>query len=276
MQLLTTIAAVTELVPTSRRGITIGYIVMGFMPFAPGSLYGQQLAQHSWRWVTVFVGVMAVAAFVILLIFYHPPPRPNAAGLTKRQILARIDYLGGFLSISGVVVFLVGINWGGQTFPWSSPQVIATLTVGLFLIVCFWAWEYFGAPYPMFPGALAQHKKMFTAVLLLCLTSGINYIPGIVFWVVQVYTVYEASYAQAGVYLLPIGFCIAGGAIISAILMTVFKRHIHFILLGFCILQTAGKFSKNSPFYLTLAETVQVSAAWQQPTPRTSTRCGRP
>lgn len=276
MQLLTTIAAVTELVPTSRRGITIGYIVMGFMPFAPGSLYGQQLAQHSWRWVTVFVGVMAVAAFVILLIFYHPPPRPNAAGLTKRQILARIDYLGGFLSISGVVVFLVGINWGGQTFPWSSPQVIATLTVGLFLIVCFWAWEYFGAPYPMFPAALAQHKKMFTAVLLLCLTSGINYIPGIVFWVVQVYTVYEASYAQAGVYLLPIGFCIAGGAIISAILMTVFKRHIHFILLGFCILQTAGKFSKNSPFYLPLAETVQVSAAWRQPTPRTSTRCGRP
>jgi hypothetical protein len=52
--------------------------------------------------------------------------------------------------------------------------------------VCFWAWEYC-ALYPMFPGALAQHKKTFTAVLLLCLTSGINYIPGIVFWVIQVY-----------------------------------------------------------------------------------------
>ena len=39
MQLLTTISAVTELVPTSRRGMTIGYIEMGFMPFAPASLY---------------------------------------------------------------------------------------------------------------------------------------------------------------------------------------------------------------------------------------------
>jgi MFS family permease len=246
MQLLTTISAVTELVPTSRRGITIGYIVIGFMPFAPGSLYGQQLATHSWRWVCVFVGVMAVAAFIIIAIFYNPPPRPNAEGLTKRQILARIDYLGGFLSISGVVLFLVGINWGGEAYTWSDRHVIATLTVGLFLIVCFWAWEYFGAPYPMFPASLATHKKMFTAVLLLCLTSGINYIPGIVFWVIQVYTVYGASYAQAGVYLLPIGFCIAGGAIISAVLMTVFKRHIHWILLGFCIMQTAGKSSSHA------------------------------
>ena len=95
MQLLTTISAVTELVPTSRRGITIGYIVIGFMPFAPASLYGQQLAKHSWRWVCVFVGVLAVMAFVILATFYKPPPRPNAVGLTKRQLLARTDYLGG-------------------------------------------------------------------------------------------------------------------------------------------------------------------------------------
>jgi MFS family permease len=245
MQLLTSIAAVTELVPTSRRGITIGYIVLGFMPFAAASLYGQQLAKHSWRWVTVFVGVFALVALVILSIFYNPPPRVNAAGLTKRQILGRIDYLGGFLSISGVVVFLVGLNWGGQTYAWNSVHVIATLTLGLCTILAFFIWECFGAPYPMFPGALAQHKKMFTAVLLLCLTSGINFIPGIIFWVVQVYTVYEASFSQAGVYLLPIGFCIAGGAITSAILMTIFKRHIHFILLGFCIMQTAGKCSTS-------------------------------
>lgn len=241
MQLMTTLSAVTELVPTSRRGITIGYIVIGFMPFAPGSLYGQQLAIHSWRWVCLFVGVMAIIAFIILAIFYNPPPRPNTEGLTTRQILSYIDYVGGFLSISGIVLFLVGINWGGIYYPWSSPRVITALSVGVFLLMCFWAWEYFVAPYPMFPAALATHKQMFTAVLLLCLTSGINYIPGITFWVIQVYTVYEASYAQAGIYLLPIGFCISGGAIISAILMTVFKRYIHFILLGFCIIQTAGK-----------------------------------
>ena len=170
MQLLTSIAAVTELVPTSRRGITIGYVVMGFLPFAPAPLYGQQLAKHNWRWVTVFIGVLAVVALVILAIFYKPPPRENAVGLSKTQLLGRIDYLGGFLSTSGIIIFLVGLNWGGQAYAWNSAHVIATLTVGLFLVLLFIIWECFGAPYPMFPIALVQYRKMFTAVLLLCLT----------------------------------------------------------------------------------------------------------
>lgn len=49
----------------------------------------------------------------MLFIFYWPPPRVNSEGLTKRQILARIDYLGGVLSIGGFALFLLGIQWGG-------------------------------------------------------------------------------------------------------------------------------------------------------------------
>jgi len=49
----------------------------------------------------------------MIAIFYWPPPRVNIEGLTKRQILQRIDYLGGFLSISGFALFLLGIQWGG-------------------------------------------------------------------------------------------------------------------------------------------------------------------
>lgn len=41
--------------------------------------------------------------------------------------------------------------------------------------------------------------------------------------------------------MLPIGFCIAGGAIISAMLITVFRTKIYLILVLFCIIQTAGK-----------------------------------
>jgi Fungal trichothecene efflux pump (TRI12) len=51
----------------------------------------------------------------MLLIWYHPPPRVNSVGLTKRQILMRIDYVGAVLSITGFVLFLVGLNWGGGT-----------------------------------------------------------------------------------------------------------------------------------------------------------------
>ena len=242
IQLLTSVAAVTELVPTYKRGITIGYIVMGFMPFAPASLYGQLLAVHSWRYIGLIIGVLALVAFVIIAIWYKPPPRPNAIGLSKREVLGRMDFVGAFLGIGGITVFLVGVNWGGQDYPWHSAHVITTLTVGLALLVVFGIWERFGAKHPMFPLRLASKTpRLFIAICFLCISSGINYVPAVVFWTVQLYTVYGASFRQAGVYLLPIGFCIAGGAIISAVLMTVFKKRIQWVLMFFCIMQTAGK-----------------------------------
>lgn len=240
IQLLTSIAAVTELVPTHKRGITIGYIVLGFMPFAPASLYGQFIASHSYRYVGVVIGGLALIALVILAIFYKPPPLPAMQNMSKRQILKRLDWIGGVVGIGGVTVFLVGLNWGGQDYPWHSAHVIACLTVGLAFLVAFVVWEKFGAKYPLFPWALTKHKRIFGMICFLCVTSGVNYIPVVVFWVIQVYTVYGASYHQAGIWLLPIGFCIAGGAIISAIAITLFKNKIQFVLMFFCILQTAG------------------------------------
>lgn len=83
-------------------------------------------------------------------------------------------------------------------------------------------------------------KRYFFAILVLCLTSGINFVPLTVFWTVQVYTVYQASFYQAGIWLLPIGFCIIGGAGMSAFLISVFKRYIMWVMLFFCIMQTVG------------------------------------
>ncbi|KAL5325517.1 hypothetical protein ACEPPN_006644 [Leptodophora sp. 'Broadleaf-Isolate-01'] len=240
IQLLTSIAAVTELVPISQRGLTIGYIVMGFMPFAPASLYGQLIAEHSWRYVPVVIGGLALIGFVIIAIWYKPPPRINSLGLSKREVLGRIDFIGAFLSISGVTLFLVGLNWGNQPYPWNSAHVIACITIGLVLLIVFVIYEKFVAKYPLFPGELVQHKRLFFVICFLCLTSGVNFIPVVVFWVIQVYTVYGASFHEAGIWLLPIGFCIAGGAIISAGLMTVFRTKIQWILLFFCVIQTAG------------------------------------
>lgn len=241
IQLLTSIAAAAELVPTYRRGITVGYIVCGFLPFAPASLYGQLLAQESWRYVGLVIGVFALIALVILAIWYNPPPRVNSIGLSKKQILGRIDFIGAVLGIGGLTVFLVGLNWGGQDYAWNSAHVIITLTAGIALLVAFGVWESLGARYPIFPMALVHHKRLFVAICILCLTSGVNYIPAVVFWTIQLYTVYGASFREAGVWLLPLGFCIAGGAVVSAVLITVFKKRIHLVLLLFCLLQTAGK-----------------------------------
>ena len=57
--------------------------------------------------------IIAGVGFVILFISYHPPPRPNSMEYTRRDLLMHIDYIGGILSISGIGLFLLGLQWGG-------------------------------------------------------------------------------------------------------------------------------------------------------------------
>jgi hypothetical protein len=47
------------------------------------------------------------------LAFYFPPPRVNSQGLSKAEVIHRIDFVGGVLNISETVLFLAGLQWGG-------------------------------------------------------------------------------------------------------------------------------------------------------------------
>ena len=46
-------------------------------------------------------------------VFYFPPPRVNSQGLSRMEVAKQIDYIGGLLSIAGMLVFMAGLQWGG-------------------------------------------------------------------------------------------------------------------------------------------------------------------
>ena len=60
----------------------------------------------------IIVCVWNGIGFFLTLFFYHPPPRVNSKGKTKAEILREIDFIGGFLSISGMILFMAGMQWG--------------------------------------------------------------------------------------------------------------------------------------------------------------------
>jgi hypothetical protein len=70
-------------------------------------------ASATWRWGAWINVILNGGTFGMLFLFYWPPPRPNSADLSKKDILARIDYIGGILSVGGFALFLLGIQWGG-------------------------------------------------------------------------------------------------------------------------------------------------------------------
>jgi hypothetical protein len=127
---LTALAVASELAPTSKRGKYVAVLVFSIIPFCPSVLWAQLIAYHStWRYVGLFCALWAFIGLVMTVIFYFPPPRSNSTGLSNRQIIAQIDFVGGFLSISGMILFLAGLLWGGYMVnPFCLPFKTTKLT----------------------------------------------------------------------------------------------------------------------------------------------------
>ena len=87
-------------------------LVFTIVPFTPSVLYAQLIARHtsSWRWVGLFCALWASVGLFATAFFYFPPPRVNSLGLTRREIVRQIDFVGGLLSIGGIICFLMGLQ----------------------------------------------------------------------------------------------------------------------------------------------------------------------
>lgn len=48
----------------------------------------------------------------MIAVFYFPPPRVNSEGMSAKEVLTEIDYIGGILSVGGMILFLAGMQWG--------------------------------------------------------------------------------------------------------------------------------------------------------------------
>lgn len=117
---LTALAATSELAPTRKRGKYVAVLVFTIIPFCPSVLWGQLISAYSnWRYCAALCGAWAAVGFFATLFFYFPPPRVNSRGLSRMQILAEIDFIGGFLSITGMILFMGALVWGGyQVSSW--------------------------------------------------------------------------------------------------------------------------------------------------------------
>ena len=111
---LTALAATSEMAPTAKRGKYVAILIFTILPFCPSVLWGQLIASHAgWRYCGLLCGIWAAVGFLMTLAFYFPPPRVNASGLSRADIIKRIDFVGGLFSIVGMILFMCALQWGG-------------------------------------------------------------------------------------------------------------------------------------------------------------------
>lgn len=210
---LTALAATSELAPTAKRGKYVAILIFTIVPFCPSVLWAQLIAYHSnWRYIGLLCGVWAAIGTIMTFIFYFPPARVNSTGLSNKDIISRIDFVGGFLSIVGMILFLAGLLWGGYQYPWKSAHVIVPLVLGALALIAFGFWEVYGAEYPMFPSRLRKDPRILALTLVITFVSGANFFSVLLFWPTQAFNVYGHDPIGVGIRGLPIGFSILVGA----------------------------------------------------------------
>jgi hypothetical protein len=149
------------------------------IPWAPGTLYANLVLNISFRWIGLILAIWNVIGFVVLWIGYKEPPRVNSRGLTRMQLIGRIDWIGGAAITIGLVLIMVALNAGGDgegRFPWSDSRVLVPLVLGFVVFFAALAYEYFWAPYPLFPRRIIHAPRAFTGIMLVIFGAGVNYI----------------------------------------------------------------------------------------------------
>ncbi|KAE9379954.1 MFS multidrug transporter-like protein [Stipitochalara longipes BDJ] len=238
---LTALAATSELAPTAKRGKYVAVLIFTILPFCPSVLWGQLIAYHSsWRYVGLLCGAWAFIGLVMTAIFYFPPPRVNSTGLTNREIISRIDFVGGFLSIVGMILFIAGLLWGGYQYTWKSAHTLVPLLLGAFFLISFALWEIYGAKYPMFPSRLKKEPRILALTLIITFISGANFFSVLLFWPTQAFNVYGHDPVGVGIRGLPIGFSILIGACIVLWLLSVFRGGNRALMIFSSCMMTAG------------------------------------
>ena len=116
--------------------------------------------------------------------------------------LKAIDWLGVILITGGTVMFLLGLEYGGVSFPWSSATVVCLLVFGVITIVLFFINEWKLAKYPMMPLRLFS-KPSNLAALGVCFVHGMVFISGTYFLPLYFQAVLGATPILSGVYLFP-------------------------------------------------------------------------
>lgn len=115
----------------SATGLTWGLgIVLG--PLIGGG-FGE--SSVGWRWafyINLFIGAACAPAWLFSLPSKDPRP-----GVPYKQRAAEMDYVGTVLLMGGLTSFILAINWGGVTYPWSSGRIIGLFVTSgvLFLLL---------------------------------------------------------------------------------------------------------------------------------------------
>jgi EmrB/QacA subfamily drug resistance transporter len=119
-----------DMLPPKERGRYSAWISgMWAVAGIAGPLLGGTLAEWHWSlifWLNLPLGVVA------MIVINNPLKKLHTAARAHK-----LDYPGAVLVVVATALLLLMLNWGGATYPWTSPVILGLGAVSLVLFVAF-------------------------------------------------------------------------------------------------------------------------------------------
>ncbi|KAN0067484.1 Major Facilitator Superfamily domain containing protein [Elaphomyces granulatus] len=191
---------VSDLFSMRNRGKYLGFIaVVWAVASALGPILGGVFAEKvSWRWCFYINLPITGTVFILLwmLLKLDNPKTPVWDGLKA------VDWVGSITMIGGTLMILLGLDFGGVSYPWSSATVICLIIFGVVVIALFIVNEWRFAKYPVIPLRIFKHSSNIAA-LGVCFCHGFVFIAGSYYLPLYFQSVIGAGPLLSGAYLLP-------------------------------------------------------------------------
>ncbi|KAM0811775.1 hypothetical protein AB5N19_12131 [Seiridium cardinale] len=187
----------------------------------------------SWRWsfwVNVPISGLAACIIFFFLDVQHEYT-PFSDGLKA------IDWTGIFAFLGCAVMLLLGLDFGGDLFPWNSAKVIALLAVGGALVFVFVYNEAKVAKYPLIPMYIFKNK-INVAILVVTFFHGLVFMGAEYYLPLFFQSAFESTPLQSGLLLLPFIVTTAITGILCGIFIHRTGRFLELIWTGAALLCT--------------------------------------
>ncbi|CAK7225175.1 hypothetical protein SCUCBS95973_005772 [Sporothrix curviconia] len=188
-----------DLFSARERGKYYGMIGMVWATAsALGPVVGGALTSKvSWRWCFyINLPISGTALGIIFITLKLPAPKTAIL-----DGLRAIDWLGSLAITGGTLMLLMGLQFGGSSYPWKSAIVICLIVFGFVTIVIFGVIEHWVAKYPVIPTHIYASRSNL-ACLVVCLFHGLMFTGVTYFMPTYFQAVLGATPLLSGVWLL--------------------------------------------------------------------------
>ncbi|KAN0093483.1 MFS general substrate transporter [Hyaloscypha variabilis] len=185
----------------------------------------------SWRWC-FYINLPITGTVFILLCFFlhlHNPKTPVWEGLKA------VDWAGSLTIVGGTLMLLLGLEFGGVTYPWGSAKVVCLIVFGILVGISFVLNEWKFARYPVMPLRLFKTPSNI-ASLGVCFCHGYVFIAATYYLPLYFQAVLGATPLLSGVYLLPLALSLGLTSAVTGIWIKKTGKYLPAIWFGMSIM----------------------------------------